>query len=68
MPADTAAVLLTAVLAAGSAAPTAAEPPDAELLEFLGKFETVDGKWLDPLVLDDESDKAPAAKREEKQP
>jgi hypothetical protein len=68
MPADTAAVLLTAVLAAGSAAPTEADPPDAELLEFLGKFETVDGKWLDPLVLDDDSDRAPAAKREEKQP
>jgi hypothetical protein len=68
MPVDTAAVLLTAVLAAGSAAPTEAEPPDAELLEFLGAFETADGKWLDPLVLDDESGKAPAAKREEKKP
>jgi len=68
MPVDTAAVLLTAVLAAGSAAPTEAEPPDAELLEFLGAFETADGQWLDPLVLDNESEVAPAAKREEKTP
>ena len=68
MPADAATVLLTAVLAAGTAAPTEAQPPDAELLEFLGAFETADGKWLDPLVLDDDSDKAPAAKREEKKP
>jgi len=68
MPADTATILLTAVLAAGTATPTEAEPPDAELLEFLGTFETTDGKWLDPLVLGDESGKAPAAKREENKP
>ena len=68
MPADTATMLLTAVLAAGTATPTEAQPPDAELLEFLGTFETADGKWLDPLVLDDESGNAPAAKREEKKP
>lgn len=29
----------------------AAAPPDPELLEFLGTFETADGEWVDPLAL-----------------
>lgn len=35
----------------------AAEPPDLELLEFLGSFETGDGEWIDPLELTELSDK-----------
>jgi hypothetical protein len=36
------------------AAPVAAEEeaPSAELLEFLGSFETASGQWLDPTQLD----------------
>ena len=28
--------------------------PSAELLEFLGEWETVDGEWIDPADLEDE--------------
>ena len=28
------------------------EQPDLELLEFLGSFETPDGKWLDPMEIE----------------
>ena len=28
-------------------------PPDAALLEFLGEWETKDGKWFDPTQLED---------------
>ena len=27
----------------------AADPPDAELLEFIAGFERVDGAWIDPM-------------------
>jgi hypothetical protein len=62
MPADLAAMILTSLLAAGTAPP---ETPDAELLEFLASFETADGKWVDPLIFDDQSAEAPAPRREE---
>lgn len=29
-------------------------PPSAELLEFLGEWETVDGQWIDPAEFEDE--------------
>lgn len=70
MPAELAAWLLVAALAADVESP-ADEAPDAEMLEFLGAFETKDGQWLDPLALDtaepaDET-RAPMP-REEKRP
>ena len=67
MPAEALAVLLSGVLAAGVSAP-AAEPPDPEMLEFLGEFETPKGQWLDPLSLDDDTAESPVPRREEKQP
>jgi hypothetical protein len=67
MPAEALAVILSGVLAAGTAAP-AADAPDPEMLEFLGAFETRDGQWLDPLTLDDEPAEAPRPRREEKRP
>ena len=30
---------------------TAAELPDAELLEFIAEFEPLDGQWIDPIQL-----------------
>ena len=30
------------------------EAPTLELLEFLGEWETSDGQWIDPAVLEDE--------------
>ena len=67
MPVETLAVILSGVLAAGSTAP-AAEPPDPEVLEFLGEFETSKGQWLAPLSLDDESAEPPLPRREEQRP
>lgn len=32
------------------------DPPSLELLEFLGDFQTPDGRWLDPTELDDDRD------------
>ncbi len=29
------------------------DPPPAELLEFIGEWETGEGKWLDPTLLED---------------
>lgn len=49
MPPEWLALLFTGLLAAGAA--TGPEPVDAELLEFLGSFETADARWLDPLSL-----------------
>lgn len=60
MPVDTAAMVLSVVLVAGTTGLSKAESPDTELLEFLVHFESSDGQWLDPLTLDDE----PAAPRE----
>lgn len=47
-------MILSGVLAAGTAATgaaTPADPPDTELLEFLGSYETAGGKWVDPTTL-----------------
>ncbi|HEY0634604.1 MAG TPA: hypothetical protein VGE00_04400 [Gammaproteobacteria bacterium] len=40
--------LLLALAGAPAMAAEETEAPSAELLEFLGSFETVDGAWLDP--------------------
>jgi len=66
MPPELCALLLTGLLATGSANPTA-EPADMEMLEFLGAFETEGGKWLDPLSLDDREPEKPKPAREENQ-
>ncbi|MDX1569145.1 MAG: hypothetical protein R3200_01580 [Xanthomonadales bacterium] len=43
-------------LAASDPAPVAVDdipsPPSLELLEFLGRYEDADGKWLDPIELE----------------
>jgi len=49
-------MILTTLLAAGPVPP---EVPEPDLLEFLGAFETRNGQWLDPLILDDSTDEAP---------
>jgi len=61
-------MILTVVLAAGVAAPPESDPPDTELLEFIGTFESSDGQWLDPLTLDDVPAEPPVTRRVEKQP
>ena len=30
------------------------EMPSADFLEFLGEWETIDGEWIDPVVLENE--------------
>jgi len=59
-------LLLTGLLAAGSSNPPP-EPADPEMLEFLGSFETRDGKWVDPLSLNDREPEKTKPAREEKQ-
>ena len=44
--------LLSAALIGSPVAAEEQEPPEAELLEFIGSFMTEDGAWLDPLELD----------------
>lgn len=49
-------LLLGSMPAAGDADPAAAiaeEPPSMALLEFLGEWETQDGEWIDPTVLEE---------------
>jgi len=65
MPPDLCALLLTGVLTAGNVHPPS-EPADMEMLEFLGAFETRDGKWLDPLSLEDRDAEQAKPMREEK--
>jgi hypothetical protein len=55
-------MILTSLLATGTAP---ADAPDPDLLEFLGSFETRDGRWLDPTILDDNANDTPAPAREE---
>jgi len=55
-------MILTTVLAAG-AVPT--EAPDADMLEFLGTYETSDGKWIDPTTLDDSAGEPKPTNRSE---
>lgn len=57
-------MILTVLFAAGLD-PAAA--PDAELLEFLGSFESKDGggQWVDPMILDEDVGDAPPAARDE---
>jgi hypothetical protein len=65
MPPELYTLLLTGLLAAGSTNPPP-EPADMEMLEFLGAFETRDGKWIDPLSLDEREPEKPKPAREEK--
>lgn len=44
--------LLLALLLLATPALAEDEAPSLELLEFLGRFETADGQWLDPTELD----------------
>lgn len=52
-----ASLLAGALLVAGAVAEAASQgggpPPDLELLEFLGGWQTEDGKTVDPFVLDE---------------
>ena len=66
MPPELCALLLTGLLAAGSSNPPP-EPADLEMLEFLGSFETRDGKWVDPLSLNDREPEETKPARAEKQ-
>jgi len=52
-------MILSGVLAAGTAVLNTppADAPDAELLEFLGSYETANGKWVDPTTLDGDAAK-----------
>ena len=52
MPAETLALVFTGFFASGLAQ-SADPPPDMEMLEFLGHFETAGGHWLDPMSLDE---------------
>lgn len=52
MPVETLALVFTGFFAAGLSH-AADPPPDMEMLEFLGRFETANGRWLDPLSLDE---------------
>lgn len=71
-------MILSGVLAAGTAATGTArpaDPPDTELLEFLGGYETTGGKWIDPTTLNGDTGKpaptstaAPAPPPKEKSP
>jgi hypothetical protein len=64
VPAELATVILTSLFAAGAAPPDLPEP---EMLEFLGSFETADGKWLDPTILDEKAvDTAPPVNAEDR--
>jgi len=45
---------LTAVTAKAEE-PASDSTPNAEILEFLGEWETDDGRWFDPMTLDDEA-------------
>jgi hypothetical protein len=62
VPVEIAAMILTSLLATGSV-PT--DAPEVEMLEFLGGFETADGQWLDPLVLDEQTRDPPPASEED---
>jgi len=42
-------MILTTILATSVAGN---ETPEPDLIEFLGKFETSDGRWVDPTSLD----------------
>jgi hypothetical protein len=66
MPPELYVFLFTGLLATGSSNPPP-EPADLEMLEFLGSFETKDGKWVDPVSLDDRAPEKPQPAREEKQ-
>ena len=45
---------LVVAVQVADAAPRNIEPaPDAEILEFLGTWATDDGKWMDPMQLED---------------
>ena len=55
-------LLVPLVCAAGNAG-KAPPPPDPEMLEFLGTFETADGKGIDPFLLEQAPGKTGAVKK-----
>ncbi|MCZ6575583.1 MAG: hypothetical protein O6950_03915 [Gammaproteobacteria bacterium] len=63
MPVESVIMGLLAIIAMAEPNPEeSAPPPDTELLEFLGSWETASGEWLDPAVFADdeaEEDNAP---------
>lgn len=46
-----AAALMLLLAGAGAPAVAGQDRPSAELLEFLGRFTTDDGRWVDPMAL-----------------
>lgn len=51
--------LITAAAVVGTEPVEPEAPPDIELLEFLGSWETTSGEWVDPTLWIDEAE-APA--------
>jgi hypothetical protein len=54
-------LLIPLACAAGAAEKGKAPPPDPELLEFLGTFETAGGKGIDPFLLEKGTPKSAAS-------
>jgi hypothetical protein len=50
------ALLLLGIAVVGAAPPDVDVGPDAEFLEFLGSWQTGDGRWMDPFELGSELD------------
>jgi len=67
MPAETLALVFTGFFATGLSH-AADPPPDMDMLEFLGHFETADGRWLDPLTLGEHTVEPAKPAPQEKQP
>lgn len=60
--------MLIPLACAAGAADKAPPPPDPELLEYLGTFETARGKAIDPLLLQKGVAKDDARKKGERKP
>ena len=70
MPAEAFALVFAGFFATGLAQ-ASDPPPDMEMLEFLGRYQTADGHWLDPMSLDErvaEPAKAAAPRQPPPQP
>ncbi len=57
--------LVVAIAATEPQIETSDPLPDMELLEFLGEWETVSGKWIDPTALADDSEVLTKPQQEE---